>query len=347
VARRFFLVGTCWPTFTDQWSGRIESTREQIESVIAAMRATMRDAGYDPGDYELVLQSYPGPVSPDVEDNPRFPGWYDGGCVVYLADAAFARNKAVPMFERAVCAAATNTGTRYLDASRLFHGHEVCTEDPMVRGLFIEFGVWNENAARQSMHPNARGHAAFAECMTQFFNTGQNRATCVDPASTGHATVYPGLMEFKQLRNLGTGGCVDGDGYNSRLNTTQVSHSCNGGRNQGFWYDGSYRSLHSELNHDRCLDISGGAVAAASVKVHNCDGGANQKWSIAGNRIHPASNTGLCLGFTYPFLGIGDPTLRVSACDSGDVRQRWAFEPRTATNPVGYGRSDFIGSAVY
>ena len=37
---------------------------------------------------------------PDVEDNPNFPGWYSGGCLLYLADQAFARNKAVPLFER-------------------------------------------------------------------------------------------------------------------------------------------------------------------------------------------------------------------------------------------------------
>jgi hypothetical protein len=343
--RRVFFQGPCWPTYTDQWVTRVEGSRQQVEAAVTSIRQTMTGAGYDQVDYELVLQSYPSPGSPDVEDNPNFPGWYAGGCLLYLADVAFARNKAVPMFERAVRAAAANTGTRYLDASRLFHGHEVCTDNTMVRGLFIEIGIWDENAARQSFHPNYRGHGAFAECMAQFFSSGQQRATCVDPASTGHGELRSGLMVFKQLRNLGTGNCVDGNGYNSRFNTTQQSYTCHGGRNQGFWYDPTYQSLHVELSHDRCLDITGAAVAANSVRVHDCDGAANQRWVFVGDRIHPASNTGLCLGFNNPILG--RPTLRTSACSAGDNRQRWSFESRTFANPVGYGHEDFIGSAVY
>src|SRR5690606_18904259 len=171
---------------------------------------TITDAGYLASDYELVLMSYASPVSPDVEDNPDFPGWYAAGCLLYLHDMAFARNKAVPLFEAALRAAAANTGTRYLDASRLFHGHEVCTDNTSVRGLTIELGIWDENAVRQSFHPNKRGHGMFAQCITQFYNSGLPQATCADPASTGQGVLYPGLLEFKQLRNLGTGNCLDG-----------------------------------------------------------------------------------------------------------------------------------------
>jgi hypothetical protein len=79
----------------------------------------MREAGYLDSDYQLVVMSYPSPVSPDVEDNPKFPGWYDGGCLLYLKDAAFGRNKAVPMFEEAERAAALAApGVRYLDNRR-------------------------------------------------------------------------------------------------------------------------------------------------------------------------------------------------------------------------------------
>lgn len=345
--RRVFFQGPCWPTYTDQWVTRVEGSRQQVEAALLSIRQTMTNAGYDRGDYELVLQSYPSPASPDVEDNPNFPGWYGGGCLIYLADLAFARNKAVPLLERALRAAAANTGTRYLDASRLFHGHEVCMDAPTVRGLFIEVGIWDENAARQSYHPNYAGHGLFAECMTAFYNSGLGTGTCADPASTGHGTLYGGLLEFKQLRNLGTGKCVDGQGYNSRYNTPQQSYTCHGGRNQGFWYDPAYQSFHVELSHDRCLDITGGAIAPNPVKVWNCHGGANQRWVFDGDRIHPASNTGLCLGFNYPFLGLTTPTLRVSACSGSDGRQRWAFESRTFANPVGYGHDDFIGSYVY
>jgi hypothetical protein len=303
----------------------------------------MTDAGYLDSDYELVLQSYPGPISPDVEDNPDFPGWYGGGCLLYLHDAAFSRNKAVPMFEAALRAAAANTGTRYLDASRLFHGHEVCTDDPAVLGLYIEVGIWNENAARQSFHPNARGHGMFAECMTAFYSSGLPQATCVDPAGTGRGRLHSGLLEFRQLRNAGTGTCVDGRGYNSRNGTTQQSYACHGGRNQGFWYDAGRQSLHVELSHDRCLDAASRA-AGAVVNVYDCHGGVGQQWVFAGNQIRAAGDPALCLAFDKPLFGT--PRLRLAACGPS-TRQQWSFEPRTAADPVGYGHDDFIGSRVY
>lgn len=345
AVRRVFFQGACWPTYTDQWTIRTDGSRQAVEDALNSIRQTMTAAGYLRSDYELVLMSYPSPGSPDVEDNPNFPGWYSGGCLLYLADMAFARNKAVPMFESALRAAATDTGTRYLDASRLFHGHEVCTDNTSVRGLFIEVGIWDENAARQSFHPNYRGHGMFAQCVTQFWNSGAQRATCVDPASTGQGVLVDGLLEFRQLRNAATGTCVDGKGYDSRNGTAQQSYACHGGRNQGFWYDPARQSLHSELSHDRCLDVSGGSLTAnTTVNIYDCHGGANQKFVFAGNQLRPAGATNLCVAFDNPWLGT--PRLRLATCSSS-ARQQWSFESRSYATPVGYGHDDFIGSRVY
>ncbi|MFG2013046.1 ricin-type beta-trefoil lectin domain protein [Micromonospora sp. NPDC048868] len=342
---RVLLQGACYPTYTDQWTVRTDGSRRAVQDALTDIRRTMTGAGYLQTDYELVLMSYPSPFGPDVEDNPNFPGWYAGGCLTYLADSAFGRNKAVPLFEKSLRAAAANTGTRYLDASRLFHGHEVCTDSTSVRGLHIEIGVWDENAARQSFHPNYRGHGMFAQCVTQFFNSGQQRATCVDPASTGNGVLFNGLFEFKQLRNAATDTCVDGKGYDSRNGTPQQSYGCHGGRNQGFWYDPTRQSLHSELSHDRCLDVSGGSLSAGTaVNIHDCHGGTNQKFVLAGNQIKAAGNANLCLAFDNPLLGT--PRLRLTACSTSS-RQQWSFESRNFANPVGYGHDDFIGSRVY
>lgn len=342
---RVFFSGPCYPRYTDEWTIRTDGSRRAVEDALNAIRQTMTGAGYLLSDYELVLMSYPSPASPDVEDNADFPGWYSGGCLMYLHDVAFARNKAVPLFESALRAAAANTGTRYLDASRLFHGHEVCTDNTSVRGLFIEIGIWDENAARQSFHPNARGHGMFAQCMTQFYNSGQAQATCVDPASTGSGQLYNGLFEFKQLRNVATGGCVDGKGYNSRNGTMQQTYACHGGRNQGFWYDPTRQTLHSELSHDRCLDVAGGTISSGTeVQIYDCRGGANQKFVFAGSQIKPAGNSGLCVAFDNPWLST--PRLRLANC-STSTRQQWSFESRNVPNPVGYGHDDFIGSRVY
>lgn len=178
--RRVLFQGPCYPTYTDEWTVRTDGSRQAVEAALTDIRNTMTGAGYLRSDYELVLMSYPSPGSPDVEDNPDFPGWYAGGCLLYLADAAFARNKAVPLFESALRAAAANTGTRYLDASRLFHGHEVCTDSTSVRGLYIELGIWDENAARQSFHPNYRGTA----CSPSASPSSGTRGSSGPPAST-------------------------------------------------------------------------------------------------------------------------------------------------------------------
>ena len=124
---------------------------------------------------------------PDVEDNPNFPGWYAGGCPLYLHDLAFARNKAVPMFETALRRPRPTPAPATWTAAGCSTVTTSAMTSPWARGLFIEVGIWNENAARQSYHPNIRGHGAFADCMTQFYNSGLPQASCVDPANTGVA----------------------------------------------------------------------------------------------------------------------------------------------------------------
>lgn len=343
---RVLFQGPCYDEYTDVWATRVEGSRQEVEAALASIKQTMHDAGYLPTDYELVFMSYPSPVGPDVEDNPNFPGWYSGGCLLYLHDMAFARNKAVPMFEAKLREAAVNQGVRYLDASRLFHGYEVCEASPSVRGLYIELGIWNENAARQSFHPNYRGHGMFASCMTDFYNSGLPTATCLAPNSTGTTALVPGLLEFKQLKNVGTGKCVDANGYNSRAGTRLESYTCHGGRNQGFWYDPTRQTIVIELSHDRCLGPDGSLANGTDVKLYDCNGSAQQRWVIAGQQIKAASNTNLCLGFDNPFLGLWTPRLELQTCSSSN-RQKFDFETRNFANPVGYGHDDFIGSRVY
>lgn len=205
------FTGPCYPRYTHVLATRTDGSRQAVEQALTSIRQTMTAAGYLRSDYELVLWSYPSPASPDVEDNPDFPGWYGGGCLLYLAGAAFARNKAAPMVEWALRAAAANTGTRYLDNSRLFHGHEVGTDNTSVRGSTSRLAS-SSKTPPDSRSTNYRGHGMFAGCMTAFYNSGQATGSCVDPASTGHA-LYSGRMKFKQLRNAATGKCADGQGY--------------------------------------------------------------------------------------------------------------------------------------
>jgi len=351
--RRLLFQGACYPTYSDVWATRVAGSQQDVTNALISIKQTMTNAGYLDSDYQLVLQSYPSPVSPDVEDNPSFPGWYSGGCVLYLADLAFARNKAVPMFETGLrAAAAAVAGVRYLDDSRLFQGYEVCMDSTSVRGLYIETGILidsngnlNENTARQSFHPNYRGHTMFASCITAFYNSTSQSGTCLAPNSTGQTVLLPGLLQFKELYNNGTGNCLDANGYNSRVGTDLNPYGCHGGRNQGFWYDTDRQTINIELSQDRCLTAAS-VGNGQYVDLGDCKGLTTQKFVFSGQQIKSAGNTNLCLGYDSPFLGLWTPRLQLQTCSSSG-KQKWDFRTRNYANPVGYGHDDFIGSDVY
>ena len=313
--RRVFFLGPCYPTYTDQWAVRVDGSRQQVEQALASIKQTMTDAGYLPSDYELVFMSYPSPGSPDVEDNPNFPGWYSGGCLLYLHDMAFARNKAVPLFERALRQAALNQGVRYLDASRLFHGHEPCTDNTMVRGLYIELGIWDENAARQSFHPNYRGHGAFAECITAFYASGLPTA----PASTRRR---PGTPRSRRAAGVQA--------------AAQRRHRQLRGR-QGVQLAQQHgaavvplprRAQPGLLVRPDAPVAALGAVPRPlpgrlrrqlrrghQVNIYDCNG-TNAEVGVPGNQIKPEAAQHLCLAFDNPLLGT--PRLRLASCGSSE-----------------------------
>ncbi|MFI0785722.1 ricin-type beta-trefoil lectin domain protein [Streptomyces lydicus] len=325
VERWFLLQGTCETKYRPGWQARVDGLVPKIERTVGDLRTVMRDAGYADGDYRLVVMSYPSPIGPDVEDNPHYPGKLPGGCTGYTSDAAWGRNAAVPAFETGVRAAAREAGATYLDASRLFHGHEVCMEDTWARGLWVNLTnpfPPDANSVRQSFHPNARGHGAFAACLTQLYAApGLREASCADPASTGRPTLYAGAWDdaYRPWRNAGTGSCLDATGGASRNGTAVGGWDCNGQRNQDWWYDDGQRSVHVGLSQDRCLDVPGGRYeAGAALVLWNCSGAGNQQFVRAGGVIRPAAAPSLCLA-----LGGAKEPLRLRACD-GSAGQRFA-----------------------
>ncbi|MFH9224503.1 ricin-type beta-trefoil lectin domain protein [Streptomyces lydicus] len=325
VERWFLLQGTCETKYQPGWQARVDGLVPKIERTVGDLRTVMRDAGYADGDYRLVVMSYPSPIGPDVEDNPHYPGKLPGGCTGYTSDAAWGRNAAVPAFEKGVRAAAREAGATYLDSSRLFHGHEVCMEDTWARGLYVNLTnpfPPDANSVRQSFHPNARGHGAFAACLTQLYAApGLREASCADPASTGRPTLYAGAWDdaYRPLKNAGTGSCVDATGGASRNGTAVIGWDCNGQRNQDWWYDDGQRSVHVGLSQDRCLDVPGGRYeAGAALVLWNCSGAGNQQFVRAGGELRPAAAPSLCLT-----LGGAKEPLRLRACD-GSAGQRFA-----------------------
>ncbi|WP_443079899.1 ricin-type beta-trefoil lectin domain protein [Streptomyces sp. P9-A4] len=320
VTRWVLSQGTCEPKYAPGWQARVDGIVPKVSATVTDLKKVMRDAGYTDDAYKLVLMSYPSPISPDMADNPNFPGKLPGGCLGYDSDAAWGRNTAVPVFEGGIRRAAQLSGADYLDASRLFHGHEVCTEQTWARGFFYDGSFPpDENSVRQSYHPNATGHAAFASCFTQFYNSGLREASCADPASTNAPKLYAGAWDdmFEPIKNAATGQCLDAVGGSSRNYTAVVGWDCLGGRNQTWWYDSERGSLHVGLSHDRCLDSRDIAAPTAAI-LWNCHGGANQKWTRPSDgTIRPATATGLCL--TQP---VASKAVALQACN-GSAAQRF------------------------
>lgn len=340
---RLFFLGECWPDYTNEVAARVTVSGNNLATAINSIKQTMANAGYLSTDYQMVVMSYPSPVGPDVEDNPNFPGWYNGGCTLYLRDMAFGRNKVVPMFEAKIRQAALSTGVKYLDASRLFAGHEPCTELTWVSGLTSDGGdPFDGNTYRQSFHPNYRGHGAFGACVGAFFNSGLQTGTCVDPKSSNATRFYGGLLSFRQLRNAGSSLCMESEGYSTRNGYDLLLASCNGGGNQGWWYDSPYQSLHIELTHDRCVDAQGGVAADRLLIVYNCHGGTNQQWRFDNGLIRNSYNPGLCVAAPSDAPG-GKLWLR--SCNAADPLQIWQWETQTGT--VGFGYNDWIPDSAY
>ncbi|WP_171163884.1 ricin-type beta-trefoil lectin domain protein [Streptomyces sp. I05A-00742] len=316
VTRYLTLQGTCEPKYAPGWQARVDGLVPKVERTVRDLRTVMRDAGYADADYKLVVMGYPSPIGPDFEDNPDFPGKLPGGCAGYTSDAGWGRNTAVPAFERGMRRAALASGAYYLDNSRLFHGHEVCSDNAWARGLYVDLSnpfPPDSNSVRQSFHPNARGHAAFAACLTQLYTSGYREAGCADPASTGTPELRKVAWDeaYRPLRNAATGTCVDAYGAASRNGTAVGGWDCSGSRNQEWWYDAERGSLRTALSHDRCVDVPGGKYAAgAAVTLWDCHGGGNQRFVRTGGTIRPVAAQDLCLT-----LAAAKDPVRLQRCD--------------------------------
>ncbi|MEV5505837.1 ricin-type beta-trefoil lectin domain protein [Streptomyces orinoci] len=324
VTRFVTLQGPCEPKYAPDWQARVNGLVPKVEQTVRDLRTVMTNAGYANGDYKLVVMGYPSPIGPDVEDNPDFPGKLPGGCMGYTSDAAWGRNAAVPAFERGMRKAALEAGAIYLDNSRLFHGHEVCMENTWARGLWIDLSnpiPPNANSVRQSFHPNERGHAAFASCLSQLYASDYREAGCADPAGNGTPVLRKGAWDdaFRPLRNAATGSCMDAYGASSANGTEVGGWDCTGVRNQGWWYDAREQSLHSELTHARCLDVPNGSYeAGVGLELWKCHGGTNQRFTVSGGTIRPVGAPQLCLT-----LGAAKDAVRLQKC-AGTAAQRFA-----------------------
>lgn len=185
IGAYFLVAPRCQDVWATRFGERLGAAAPAIAQNLADIRTVMREAGYADDSYQLVLQSYSSPVTED--DRYPFTKAFEG-CPVRDDDARWARDSVVPQFTATMGAVAAQAGVRFLDMGPALRGREVCARginhsQEWTRGITIDVSqVLNGlglNIVQQTLHPNARGHAAFGQCLTTFYALPGTAARCV------------------------------------------------------------------------------------------------------------------------------------------------------------------------
>ncbi|MDQ3404858.1 MAG: GDSL-type esterase/lipase family protein [Actinomycetota bacterium] len=174
----------CGAVEKDRWPGKVEAMVPKVVRALNDIRSVLREAGYQPEDYELVLQSYTAPVAPGMREELR----NLNGCPVRIEDLQWIRESALPQINDGLHRAARETNARFLDLSRAGTGHEACANADPKQEWFSRLAVrWADlraddrasHALQESFHPNAAGHAQFGGCLGEFLATNIRAAVCL------------------------------------------------------------------------------------------------------------------------------------------------------------------------
>ena len=170
-----------------------------VEKAIDEVRAVMAQAGYEPGDYRLILQTYPSVVprageSRYTENDPV----RANVCPFLDADLTWGRDSASQQIGGVVKTAAINRGVELLDLGDAFQGRELCARttalaDPLNPpspvasewGRFLGASVVLQGDLQEAFHPNAYGQMALASCVGQVFARPAGAFKCTNTPRRG------------------------------------------------------------------------------------------------------------------------------------------------------------------
>ena len=291
----------------------------------------MTDAGYLGSDYELVLHVVPEPGAARTSRTTRTSpaGTPAAACSTWPTWRSPATRRC--RCSRRRCgrrpptpASATWTRAGSSTATRCAPTTRPCA------ACSSRSAIWDENAARQSFHPNARGHGMFADCMTAVRrNSRLPPATCVDPARTGAAPWSPGCWSSSSCATRPPAPASTARATTPATARRMQSYTCHGGRNQGFWYDadapvaarGAVPRPVPGRGRQPVTLRHGGATCTTATAPPTSSGS-----SPATSSSRPAA-TGAVPGLRHRRCS-ARPRLRLATCSS-QTRQQWSFEPRT------------------
>jgi hypothetical protein len=184
-------------------SAYIDQQRARVTAAYGNLRTAMAAAGYAPGSYALVAQTYSSPIP----DGPgfRYPesGYTRqsiGGCGVWNRDANWANATMVATLNGVIRDSAAAYALPVLDAQAALGGHRLCESSV---GLLEEQGIasWTSAGAadrtewvsqirtvttlvppyqlQEDLHPSYWGQKALRNCVRQAYNGGAPRGgTC-------------------------------------------------------------------------------------------------------------------------------------------------------------------------
>lgn len=165
------------------WRDHVASMVPKVAGGLRDVRSAMRAAGYPDDAYQLVLQSYAAPVGPNLRADLQSLA----GCPFRTPDLRWVQQTAVPELSSGLRAAAQDAGVRFLDLSRAGIGHEACSgapADEWFTRLSVNFALLRDDrtaghALQESFHPNAKGHAEIARCVSDFLAGPAGSAACL------------------------------------------------------------------------------------------------------------------------------------------------------------------------
>lgn len=174
---------SCSDLLGPQWPQRLDAMAPKVAAALANIRTAMRGTGQ--GDYDLVLVSYPSPLTEGIAQRLRDLS----GCPFRSEDLAWVRTEAVPQLAAALRGVAQRADARFLDLSRAARGHEACSwasapSREWINRLRVDFDLLRRDetahrALAESFHPNATGHARIAGCLQDFLRGQRREAVCL------------------------------------------------------------------------------------------------------------------------------------------------------------------------
>ena len=189
---------SCSVALQQTWKSKVDAMVPKVANAVGDVKKVLAQAGYVPSDYQLVLQSYAAPVGPGIP--PELQSL--DGCPFRTDDLQWISTAGIAALSAGVKQAAVQSGARFLDLARAGEHHEACSGGANPAAEWFTRLTLHVNdlsqtdraphALQESFHPNAAGHAAIADCLSDFLTRRDGNAACLaGPDGKLHAVPEP------------------------------------------------------------------------------------------------------------------------------------------------------------